>query len=205
MGMWRSHPWCEAIIAGSLSSCPPFHYLHPTSLNPSTPRVASRLPSIIPSSLVRKLGRHSAALPPSLYPSPSFLFLTHYSQFTGWYMKGDTGPIQSHIPINHSACWSGRRLPSAGKPPSSGSPLCSLHFTPPLPLAATQNFPFPLLSFLFPFTCLFFFFSLPLHFKSFCCAVILIHLKNFRSCVCEITDELQEQTAHSLYLDSFVG
>lgn len=140
-GSVKNHSWCKAIIAGSLSSHPPpLCFLHPTSLNPSPFGIASLLPSIIPSSLVRKLGWHLAVLP----PASAFLFfpvslplcvqlllhvvLTHYSQFSGWYMDGDTGPIQSRSPFTRSARWS-----DTGSPVCSGSSLSFLFFVPSSP------------------------------------------------------------------------
>lgn len=79
---------------------------------------------------------------------PLVLFLTHYSQFTGWYMEGDTGPIQSLVPSATQPSWVPQ--PSHLWPyPSSGLSLCFLHFTPPLPSCATQDILFPDLSLLF--------------------------------------------------------
>lgn len=187
-GSVESHPWCEAIIASSLSSCP-LHYLNPTSQPITPPSCLS--PPFHYSHLTSHKIRVTLGSPPSptfsFSPSPPslFLFLTHYSQFTGWYMKGDTGPIQSLVPISHSACLSATasRLWAYF---SSRSSLCFLHFTPPLLSFATQNFPFPHLSLMFSIY-LSFFFSLPLIFfkdpcdsgkmswRRFCCISLLIY------------------------------
>ncbi len=138
----------------------------PPPLPPSEPITPlSRLPppSIIPTSLIRKLGWHSTALSPlttsrslPLLPPSSFPFLTHYSQFTGCYMEGDTGPIQSLVPVSHSAFWSAAASWLWASPPPAGCHSVfhtSHHLCPPL---LHRTFYFLICHSCFPFTCLFF-------------------------------------------------
>lgn len=111
---------------------PPFHYSHLTG---QKIRVTLGGPPLL-------------SLPLFLLPPCVFLFLTHYSQFTGWYMEGDTGPIQSLVPVSHSDFQSAAAS-HLWLYPSAGLSLCLLHFTPPLASFATHNFLFPHLSLLF--------------------------------------------------------
>lgn len=116
----ENHPQCEAIIAGSLSSSP-LRYLHPTSPNPSPLRVASLLPSIIPTSLVRKLGCYLVApspLPTSLSPSTFHLSISHpllpvhWLVYGGWHWANSISRPRQPL-----------RLPECCSLPSMGIPL----------------------------------------------------------------------------------
>lgn len=99
-GCVANHPWCEAITASPLSSCH-LHYLRPTSPNPPPLTVASRLPSIIPTSLVRELGWHLVAplsyLSLLKHASVSHpLFPVHWLVYGGWHWASSIS-----CPISH--------------------------------------------------------------------------------------------------------
>lgn len=95
---------------------------------------------------------------------PLVLFLTHYSQFTGWYMEGDTGPIQSLVPVSHSAFLSAAALPSMAIPLQRVVTLFStLHTSPALLCYTGHSISWSVTP---VFHLLVFFFSLPLTFKS---------------------------------------
>lgn len=166
MGVWKSHPWCEAIIAGSLSSRPP--PLPPS--NPSPLNVASPLPSIIPTSLVRKLGWHLAALSPLpalflafLPPSPRSishpLLPVHWLVYGGWHWANSISRPRQPLSLPE---W--RSPPIYGHTPPAGchSVFYTSHL--PCPPVLHRTFYFLICHSCFPFTCLFF--SLPLTFKS---------------------------------------
>ena len=158
MGVWKSHPWCEAIIAGSLSSCPP----SATSFQPITPQRCLSSPfhySHLSGQKIRVTlgGPLSSPRPFSRSPStfPSFYFspITPSSLVGIW--RVTLGQFNLSSPSATQPSWVPQ--PSHLWPyPSSGLSLCFLHFTPPLPSCATQDFLFPHLSLLFSISLSFF-------------------------------------------------
>lgn len=109
-GCVANRPCCEAITSASLSSCH-LHYLCPTSPNPTPLPVASRLPSIIPTWLVRELGWHVVAPSPLLkHSSVSHpLFPVHWLVYGGWRWASSIS-----CPISHFSLAEGCSLLSSG-------------------------------------------------------------------------------------------
>lgn len=124
-GCVANHTCCEAITSASLSSCH-LHYLCPTSPNPTPLPVASRLPSIIPTWLVRELGWHLVAHSPCLkHSSVSHpLFPVHWLVYGGWHWASSIS-----CPISHFSLAEGCSLLSSGLPSTAQLPISS-SFTP---------------------------------------------------------------------------
>lgn len=124
-GCVANHPCCEAITSASLSSCH-LHYLCPTSPNPTPLPVASRLPSIIPTWLVRELGWHLVA-PSSLLKHSSVshpLFPVHWLVYGGWHWASSIS-----CPISHFSLVEGCSFLSSGLPSSTVVLCCTAsHF-----------------------------------------------------------------------------
>lgn len=153
-GSVENQPWWEAIITVSLSSFH-LHPLHPTSPIPSSLRVASRLLSIIPTSLVRKLGWHLEALSPLLpftpYTSPLSishpLLPVHWLVYGGWHWANSIScphqPSRVLQPPVH------RHTPPVGCQPV----FYTSHL--PRPPSLHRTFYFLICHSCFPFTCFF--------------------------------------------------
>lgn len=158
-GCVENHPWCEAIIASSLSSCP-LHYLNPTS-QPITPQ-SCLSPHFHYSHLTSQKIRVTLGSLPSLPfffspppPLPSFNFspITPSSLVGIWRVTLGQFNLSS---------------PSATQPAAVPQPLVCGHTSPaghhsvfytshlPCPLLLHRTFHFLICHSCFPFTCLFF-------------------------------------------------
>lgn len=158
----ENHPWCEAIIAGSLSSCP-LHYLHPTSLNPSTPQSCLSPPFHYSHLTSQKIRVTLGGPPSSLYLSFSLSFHLpsfHFSPITPSSLVGI-----SRVTLGQFNLLS----PSATQPSGVSQPPIYGHTLPagchsvfytshlPCPPLLHTTFYFLICHSCFPFTCLFFF------------------------------------------------
>lgn len=122
-----NHPCCEAITSASLSSCH-LHYLCPTSPNPTPLPVDSRLPSIIPTWLIRELVWHLVPPSPLLkHSSVSHpLFPVHWLVYGGWHWASSIS-----CSISHFSLAEGCSLLSSGLPSSAVRSLHSFPFPHP--------------------------------------------------------------------------